>query len=169
MITYVWVGSICGDLSIFALHPEDLPRIELKSQVLSMVKRGLLELVLQPKVIMSGVRIFSLRANSVWETLTPREHLQKRWWSRSKLFSSTTFSHPSPHPSFSHPARVWIYWDRDARLIRTVSGSLGNQGAQRAAKRGAKKLINHLGGMGSMLQLKRIIYWKTDKEETTSR
>lgn len=68
----------------------DLPRIELKSQVLSMAKRGLLELVLQPKVIMSGVRICSLRANSVWETLTPREHLQKRWWSVSKLFSSTT-------------------------------------------------------------------------------
>lgn len=78
------------------------------------------------------------------------------------------FAHPLPHPSFSHLARVRIYWDRDAQLIRTVSRSLGNQGAQSTAGRGAKKLKNHLGGTGSMLQLKCIIYLNTDKEEITS-
>lgn len=65
MIIYVQVGSICGDLGILNLHLDKLPRISLKAQVLNMVKRVLFEVELQLEVSMSGVHIFSLRANSV--------------------------------------------------------------------------------------------------------
>lgn len=92
----------------------------------------------------------------------------KKWWRSFPQIFSLLFAHPSPYPLSSHPVRVWISWDREAQLIRNVSRSLGNKGAQSTAGRGAKIITNHLRRAGSMLPLRWLIPLQHRKEETNS-